>query len=76
MPHLGDQPYWGRRVHALGVGVRPLPRTRLTADALAGRLATLLADPLPARNAARLGERIRAEDGVGSALRRIKQLVG
>ena len=68
VPHLGDQPYWGRRVHELGVGPKPLPRPKLTVDTLTARLDALLADPLPAHNAAVLGARIRAEDGVARAV--------
>src|SRR5262249_15844480 len=35
VPHLGDQPFWGRRVQALGVGPKPIKRNRLTSSALA-----------------------------------------
>ncbi len=68
VPHMADQPYWGRRVYELGVGARPLPRGKLTADALARRLETLLTDTSISAKAAALGERIRAEDGVENAV--------
>jgi sterol 3beta-glucosyltransferase len=35
VPFFGDQPYWGRRVHALGVGPRPIQRKKLTVSKLA-----------------------------------------
>ena len=35
--HLADQPYWGRRVHELGVGAKPIKRQKLTVEALARR---------------------------------------
>ena len=68
VPHMADQPFWGRRVFELGVGPRPLPRGQLSADTLARRLDALLGTPRFATNAAALGERIRAEDGVASAV--------
>jgi UDP:flavonoid glycosyltransferase YjiC (YdhE family) len=75
VPHMADQPYWGRRVHELGVGVRPLPRARLTAAALAGRLEELLANPRLSADAARLGQQIRAEDGVARAVEWIDRFI-
>ena len=33
-PFMGDQPFWGQRVHELGVGPRPIPLRRLTVDQL------------------------------------------
>lgn len=68
VPHLADQPFWGRRLHELGAGPPPLPRAQLSADTLAGRLAALLGDERIAANAAALGERIRAERGVDIAV--------
>lgn len=68
VPHMADQPFWGRRVYELGVGPKPLPRTKLTLDALTERLRTLLTDSRIQANAAALGERIRAERGVERAV--------
>jgi vancomycin aglycone glucosyltransferase len=60
VPHAADQFFFGERVHALGIGVTPLRRTKLTAAALAQRLHALLSDAnLPLR-AAELGAQIRA----------------
>jgi sterol 3beta-glucosyltransferase len=67
VPHFADQPYWGRRVQALGVGPAPLPRHRLTVDALAGAMRTAMTDAGIARRASELGSRISAEDGPGTA---------
>lgn len=74
VPFTMDQPFWGSRVAALGVGPLPIPRRRLTEDALARALSTMLTDvPMRARAAA-LGEAIRAEDGVGAAIEVIERL--
>lgn len=66
--HMGDQPYWGRRVHELGAGAAPIRRHRLTADRLADAIGTMTTDRAMQSRAAALGERIRAEDGVGAAV--------
>ncbi|GAT70140.1 glycosyl transferase [Planomonospora sphaerica] len=66
-PFFSDQPFWGARVALLGAGPAPLPVRRLTADALAGRVAAAVRDPGIRSAAVRLGERLRAEDGVARA---------
>jgi sterol 3beta-glucosyltransferase len=68
IPHMFDQPYWGRRVHELGVGVKPAPRHRLTADVLAAGIRQLLGDSAISERAQILAEQIRAEDGVAWAV--------
>ena len=75
VPHMADQPYWGRRVAALGVGPRPIPRHRLTLDGLAGAIGTAVDDQALRHRAAELGARIRNEDGLGEAVARIRELV-
>ena len=65
-PFFGDQPFWGQRVYALGVGPRPIPRPRLTAAGLAAAI-TAATDPAMRQAAARLGEKIRADDGPAQA---------
>lgn len=76
IPHMADQPYWGRRVHALGVGPRPLPKHRLTAAKLSDAIRESVTDETMKRNAAALGARIRGEDGLRAAVAAIKQAVG
>jgi UDP:flavonoid glycosyltransferase YjiC (YdhE family) len=66
VPHIADQPYWGRRVHELGAGAAPIPRKDLSVE----RLVTAIADdsrPEVARATSLLGQEIRGEDGVGVA---------
>ena len=38
VPFFGDQRFWGERVHAMGAGPPPIPRSELSASALAGAL--------------------------------------
>ena len=68
VPHVGDQPYWADRLHRLGVAPKPIPLTRLTADALAHRLAHVLTDEPMRTRARELGIALRSEDGVGTAI--------
>ena len=67
VPHMGDQPYWARRVHELGVAAPPLPLHDLSASTLAHRLRIVQDSALQAR-AAELGKAVSAEDGVGEAV--------
>lgn len=71
-PFFGDQPFWGRRVHELGIGPPPIPQKKLTATALAGAMAKAVSDPEMRRRAAELGQRVRAERGVEAAVRAIE----
>lgn len=74
IPHMADQPYWGRRVYELGVGVKPVPRHKLTMNSLANGIRQLVSDARLRDAAARLGENIRSEDGVAKAVRVIERL--
>jgi sterol 3beta-glucosyltransferase len=65
-PVFGDQPFWGRRVQALGVGPAPLPQKRLTAAALAAALSAVQDPAMVARSEA-LGAALRAEPGAAAA---------
>jgi sterol 3beta-glucosyltransferase len=71
VPFFGDQPFWGERVHDLGVGTAPIPRKQLTADRLTGAILDAVGDSKMRDNAAELGAKIRAEDGIGNAARHI-----
>jgi sterol 3beta-glucosyltransferase len=68
VPYFSDQPFWGRRVAALGVGPKPIPRARLSVERLAMAIRTAVGDPAMRARAAALGQRIRSEDGVARAV--------
>jgi UDP:flavonoid glycosyltransferase YjiC (YdhE family) len=67
VPFMSDQPFWGRRVFALGAGPEPIPRKQLTAEKLARAISAAVTDPVIRRRAANVGRLIRAEDGVARA---------
>lgn len=75
IPFSKDQPFWARRVRVLGVGPDPIPRKRLTADRLAQAMRIAVTDEPMREHAVKLGGTIRAEDGVGNAMRIFNQTI-
>jgi sterol 3beta-glucosyltransferase len=67
-PFLGDQPFWGWAIHKAGVGPKPIPQRKLTAERLAEAVTVAVSDQGMRRCAVELGEKIRAEDGVARAV--------
>jgi UDP:flavonoid glycosyltransferase YjiC (YdhE family) len=76
LPFMMDQPFWGRRVKTLGVGPEPIPLKKLTVDNLAHAIHEAVTQPEIKRRAAGLGASLREEDGVGHAVRVIKERLG
>ena len=75
VPHSNDQFAWGRRVHELGVGSKPIPRKSLTAGKLAEAIRFALTKEV--REAARdLGMNIQAEKGAEAAAKIITDCIG
>lgn len=73
-PVLGDQPFWGERVRALGAGPVPLPLTKMRADSLTERLTDLVGNAAYAERAAAIGEQISREDGTGRAVQILEEI--
>lgn len=67
-PFFGDQPGWARLSVALGVGVEPIPRRRLTEERLAAAIGQAVSDPVLRENARALAARLGTEDGVAAAV--------
>ncbi len=72
-PFFGDQPFWGRRIHALGVGPEPIPHNELTAARLGDAIRCATSDSAMRAAAADLGATIRAENGVARAVNIINE---
>jgi UDP:flavonoid glycosyltransferase YjiC (YdhE family) len=72
VPFAFDQPFWAERVRRLGAGPAPVPERQLTPVRLAEAIRCAVEDPRMRSAARALGERIRAEDGVGTAVRGIE----
>ncbi len=75
LPVFADQPYWGRRIAELGVGLKPLPAKKVTVDQLIVAMCRLRNDEPMRRRAAELGALLRDEDGVTTAVRMIEALL-
>jgi sterol 3beta-glucosyltransferase len=69
-PFVADQPFWGRRMHDLGVAPEPIRQRHLTADRLAAAIEQTIAEHTAA--AAELGELVRAENGLRDAVRELE----
>ncbi len=73
IPHIADQFYWGKLVHELGVGPQPIRRGQLGLERVVSSLNELLRNDKLAATAHRLGEQIRSENGVESAVKLIEE---
>jgi sterol 3beta-glucosyltransferase len=71
VPFMADQPFWGRRVHAIGAGPRPIPVKKLSTGKLTQAILEADSDACRARARA-IGQRIRSEDGIDEAVKRIE----
>jgi len=66
-PFIGDQPFWGRRIAALGVGPKALNKQTLSPDDVARAVRAMDQSRMRAM-ASSLGQAIRAENGVNAAI--------
>ncbi|KAF8644526.1 hypothetical protein AX16_008402 [Volvariella volvacea WC 439] len=69
-PWFGDQYFWASRVQKLGAGIR---LSSLRSSEVSDALVKVTSDPLIKQKAASVGEKIRAEDGVHTAIYTIPQ---
>lgn len=75
VPFGFDQPFWGHRVAALGVGLRPIPRAQITAPRLAAAIDQMIHTPQMRERAARLGMQIQQEQGMAQAIDHIHRVL-
>jgi UDP:flavonoid glycosyltransferase YjiC (YdhE family) len=73
-PFVADQPFWAARAHAAGVAPPPQPQRRLTTAGLAEAIRQAVTDQRIADHAERMGARVRAEDGLRTAVRILETL--
>jgi len=74
VPFTADQPFWGKRVHAVGVGPKPILVKNLSIEKLAH--AIFEAEKNAIREQAQvIGQEIRSEDGVDNAINLIEMYV-
>ncbi|KAI3470392.1 hypothetical protein Pfo_027055 [Paulownia fortunei] len=67
VPFFGDQPFWGERVHARGVGPVPIPVDEFSLEKLVAAIRFML-DPKVKQRAVELAKAMENEDGVTGAV--------
>jgi sterol 3beta-glucosyltransferase len=72
IPYFYDQFFWGQRLFALGVGSRPIPKKKLTEGSLEEAIRQVLGGPGMKERCEALAAKIRAEDGIGTAVSAIE----
>jgi sterol 3beta-glucosyltransferase len=73
VPYGADQPFWGWRLQALGVGPAPVAYRAVTAEKLAAAVREAADNPGMRQSAKQVGDAIRAEDGVGRAVELVRK---
>ncbi|CAM8965391.1 unnamed protein product [Rhodiola kirilowii] len=68
VPFFGDQPFWGERVHARGVGPAPIPIDEFSLPKLVDAIKYML-DPEVKERAIQLAKDMENEDGVTGAVK-------
>ena len=76
VPFIVDQRFWGERVYELGIAMKPIPAKGLTADKLAESIHRAAGEAQIRQRAESLGRLIRSEDGIGNAVRIVRQYLG
>jgi len=76
IPHIVDQFFWGQRVHELSAGPEPIRRPELDAERLVEALKEITENRELQASASRLGEQIRAQNGIDEAVRLIEETFG
>ncbi|GAB4841317.1 hypothetical protein Ancab_022043 [Ancistrocladus abbreviatus] len=68
IPFFGDQPFWGERIHARGVGPAPIPVDEFSFSKLVDAIVFML-DPKVKERAVELARAMENEDGVTGAVK-------
>jgi sterol 3beta-glucosyltransferase/vancomycin aglycone glucosyltransferase len=75
IPHVSDQFAWSDDLHRLGVAPKPLKRTKLTAEALAGRIRETAGNQRMKTAAESIQRRMAADDGPTTAAQMIDRVM-
>ena len=71
VPFMADQPFWGSRVHAVGVATKPIRVNQLSMEKMVSAIAEAESKDILER-AQVIGQAIRSEDGVMNAVKIIE----
>jgi UDP:flavonoid glycosyltransferase YjiC (YdhE family) len=75
VPQTVDQPFWAKRVHALGAGPEPVKLNRLTPEILAANLTELTSNPSYATATRSVAQRLMAENGPAVASEIVEDII-
>jgi UDP:flavonoid glycosyltransferase YjiC (YdhE family) len=75
VPVAGDQPFWARRLHDLGVSSATVPYGRLNADRLAAAVRAAVNEPIYRQSAQDVAGRLASEDGAGAVVKAVDQIL-
>lgn len=75
LPLAIDQFFWGERIYKIGVGPKPIPQRKLTAERLAAAIQHALTDEVMHTNAKTVREKLVTENGIQAAVSLIRDLV-
>jgi UDP:flavonoid glycosyltransferase YjiC (YdhE family) len=72
VPHILDQFYWADRVHALGLGPKPIWRSKLTVKRLKAAIMEAVSNQRFRQQARDISQILRKQDSLGDAIRLIE----
>jgi UDP:flavonoid glycosyltransferase YjiC (YdhE family) len=75
VPFVFDQFFWGERIARLGAGPEPIPYKKLTVERLRDIIGKGVNSPQMKQNAIELGDKIRRENGIESAIGIIEKII-
>lgn len=76
VPFVFDQPFWGMRIKALGIGPEPILLKNLTAERLAKAIKIAVTNPDIKLRAHACGDTVRNENGINNAVKIIEGYFG
>ncbi|KAL6977080.1 sterol 3beta-glucosyltransferase [Sarracenia purpurea var. burkii] len=68
VPFFGDQPFWGEKVHASGLGPAPIPVEEFSLEKLINAI-YFMQDPMVKQRAAKIAKDLEHEDGAAGAVK-------
>ncbi|GIU53718.1 glycosyltransferase [Shewanella sp. KT0246] len=72
-PFFADQPFWGEKIAALGLGPTPIKQKNLTVDNLAEGILQMVTDQQMQQRAQQVAELLSQEDGIENAIKWLKK---
>jgi sterol 3beta-glucosyltransferase len=75
LPLAIDQFFWGERIHKIGVGPKPIPQRKLTAEKLANAIHIALTDETMKARAKTVSEKLSLENGIQVAVSRMRKII-